>query len=57
MTEVGARADGDGGTQVTLTVRQQLRGGARFGGFLVRRATAQVLDEALDALARRCMAP
>jgi uncharacterized protein YndB with AHSA1/START domain len=40
----------EGGTRVTLVVRQQLRGSARMGGFMVRRATGRVLDEALDAL-------
>jgi carbon monoxide dehydrogenase subunit G len=38
------------GTRVTLVVRQQLRGTARLGGFMVRRATRRVLDEALQAL-------
>jgi carbon monoxide dehydrogenase subunit G len=38
------------GTRVTLVVRQQLRGSARLGGFMVRRATRRVLDEALEAL-------
>jgi uncharacterized protein YndB with AHSA1/START domain len=40
----------EGGTRVTLVVRQQVRGSARLGGFMVRRATGRVLDEALDAL-------
>jgi uncharacterized protein YndB with AHSA1/START domain len=40
----------DGGTRVTLVARQRLRGSARMGGFMVRRATGRVLDEALDAL-------
>jgi hypothetical protein len=35
---------------VTLVMRQQLRGSARMGGFMVRRATGRVLDEALEAL-------
>jgi uncharacterized protein YndB with AHSA1/START domain len=38
------------GTEVTLTVEQQARGTARLGGFIVRRATARSLDQALDAL-------
>jgi carbon monoxide dehydrogenase subunit G len=38
------------GTRVTLVVRQQLRGSARLGGFMVRRATRRVLDQALEAL-------
>jgi uncharacterized protein YndB with AHSA1/START domain len=40
----------DGGTQVTISQRQRLRGTARTGGFLLRRATRRKLDEALDGL-------
>jgi uncharacterized protein YndB with AHSA1/START domain len=40
----------DGGTQVTLKLRQKMRGMARFGGFLVRGAAKRQLDEALDRL-------
>ncbi|HEY7621341.1 MAG TPA: SRPBCC family protein [Solirubrobacteraceae bacterium] len=40
----------EGGTRVTLVVRLRLRGAARLGGWVVRRATARVLDEALGAL-------
>jgi uncharacterized protein YndB with AHSA1/START domain len=38
------------GTRVTLAVRQQMRGTARFAGWIVRRGTRRVLDEALGAL-------
>jgi len=48
-TEVKLLPDGDG-TRVTLVMRQQLRGSARMGGFMVRRATRKVLDEALETL-------
>jgi len=48
-TEVKLLPD-DEGTRVTLVVRQQVRGSARLGGFMVRRATGRVLDEALEAL-------
>jgi uncharacterized protein YndB with AHSA1/START domain len=48
-TEVKLLPDGEG-TRVTLVVRQQVRGSARLGGFMVRRATGRVLDDALDAL-------
>jgi uncharacterized protein YndB with AHSA1/START domain len=48
-TEVSLTPDA-AGTRVTLVVRQQLRGSARMGGFMVRRATGRVLDDALDAL-------
>ncbi len=49
MTSV-ALEPADGGTRVTLVVRQKLRGPARFGGWVVRRATGRVLDQALDGL-------
>lgn len=39
-----------GGTRVSVTVRQRLRGLSRLGGFLVRRATRRILDDALDGL-------
>ena len=48
-TEIKLLPDGEG-TRVTLVVRQQVRGSARLGGFMVRRATGRLLDEALDAL-------
>jgi uncharacterized protein YndB with AHSA1/START domain len=40
----------DAGTQVTLSQRQRLRGYSRTGGFLLRRATKERLDEALRGL-------
>ncbi len=42
------------GTEVTISQQQKLRGYSRTGGFLMRRATASRLDEALDGLARIC---
>src|SRR3954447_6199581 len=48
-TEVRLGADGPG-TRVTLELRQRLRGSARLGAFMVRRANRRMLDEALDAL-------
>ena len=40
-----------GGTEVTLVTRQKLRGLSRVGGgVMLRRATKQQLDEALDGL-------
>jgi uncharacterized protein YndB with AHSA1/START domain len=43
----------DGGTRVTLELEQKLTGFfPRFGGFMVRRAAATTLDEALDGLER-----
>jgi uncharacterized protein YndB with AHSA1/START domain len=43
-----------GGTEVTISQEQKLRGYSRTGGFLLRRATASKLEEALDGLARIC---
>ena len=40
----------DAGTNVTLVQRQKLRGYSRTGGFLLRRATKERLDEALKGL-------
>lgn len=48
-TAVDLRA-ADGGTRVTVEVRQTLRGVSRLGGFMVRRATARQIDDALAAL-------
>lgn len=48
-TEVALAPDREG-TRVTLVVRQKLRGAARLGGWVVRRSTARVLDEALASL-------
>jgi uncharacterized protein YndB with AHSA1/START domain len=41
----------DGGSEVTIEQRQQLRGYSRTGGWMLRRATRRRLDEALDSLA------
>jgi uncharacterized protein YndB with AHSA1/START domain len=50
--EVALAPDGAGGTRVTLTLRQRLRGVGALGGFMVGRANRRVADEALAALAR-----
>jgi uncharacterized protein YndB with AHSA1/START domain len=51
-TEVTLQEARDG-TQVTIELRQKLSGFfPRFGGFMVRRAAAQTLDEALNGLER-----
>jgi uncharacterized protein YndB with AHSA1/START domain len=49
-TEVRLEPAGDEGTRVTLEQEQKLRGLARFGGFMARRAARQSLDSALDGL-------
>lgn len=42
------------GTRVTIAESQKLRGYSRTGGFLMRRATANKLAEALQGLERAC---
>jgi uncharacterized protein YndB with AHSA1/START domain len=49
VTKVELR-DADGATRVTLEHDQRLRGLSRLGGFMLRRASAEQLDEALDGL-------
>jgi carbon monoxide dehydrogenase subunit G len=49
VTQV-ALADSGPGTQVTLEADQKLRGMSRLGGFMLRRATGNQLDQALDGL-------
>jgi len=49
-TEIRLAPDGSGATRVTLLQEQKLRGMARFGGFMVRRAARRALDGALDGL-------
>jgi uncharacterized protein YndB with AHSA1/START domain len=44
----------DAGTRVTIEVRQRLRGVARLGGIMVRRATRAQLDGALEGLETAC---
>ena len=51
-TEVRLAPRDDGGTRVTLVVRQRLRGVGAVGSLMVRRATRRQADEALAALAR-----
>jgi carbon monoxide dehydrogenase subunit G len=48
-TEISVEPAGEG-TEVTVTLRQRLRGLSRLGGFMVRRATRRIIDEALDGL-------
>jgi len=51
-THLTLHDDGDG-TSVTIELRQRLSGFfPRFGGFMVSRAAAATLDEALDGLER-----
>jgi uncharacterized protein YndB with AHSA1/START domain len=48
-TEIAIAAAGQGST-VAITLRQKLRGLSRLGGFMVKRATRKIVDEALDGL-------
>jgi uncharacterized protein YndB with AHSA1/START domain len=51
VTEVVLNPAGSA-TRVTLVLTQRLRGYSRTGGFLLRRASREKLDEALDGLER-----
>jgi uncharacterized protein YndB with AHSA1/START domain len=53
VTEIVLEPAGEG-TQVTIAQSQKLRGYSRTGGFLLRRATAKRLEEALDGLEAIC---
>ncbi|HEX2231769.1 MAG TPA: SRPBCC domain-containing protein [Thermoleophilaceae bacterium] len=50
VTAVALEPDGEGGTDVELTVRHRPRGFARFGFVQMRMATARQLEQALDGL-------
>jgi uncharacterized protein YndB with AHSA1/START domain len=49
--EVGLRRR-DGATEISLTEEQTLKGMSKLGSPLMRRARAEILDEALDGLER-----
>ena len=53
-TEVDVRPASGVATEVTIAVSQRLRGFARLGGFMVRRATRRLVDEALEGLSAAC---
>jgi len=42
------------GTEVTIELRQKLRGVTRLGGFMLRNATRRQLDQALEGLEGAC---
>jgi uncharacterized protein YndB with AHSA1/START domain len=56
-TEISLEPARDGRTQVALTATERLRGLARFGAPMVRRAARRRLDSALDGLERITSAP
>ena len=49
--EIGMR-ERDGGTEVSLTEEQTLKGMSKLGSPLMRRARSGILDEALDGIER-----
>ena len=51
VTEIALEPE-DGGTQVRVTARQSLRGLSRLGSPMMRRATGQTLEEALNGIER-----
>ncbi len=51
VLEIGLGPE-DGGTRVRLTSRQTLRGMSRLGSPMMRRATRNTLDEALNGIER-----
>jgi uncharacterized protein YndB with AHSA1/START domain len=53
--EIGLRPE-EGGTEVTLTSRQALRGLSRLGSPMMSRGQAAILEQALDGL-ERALAP
>jgi hypothetical protein len=52
VTELELKGASGGGTLVSLTFDERLRGLNRLGGFMVRRAARRRLDDALDGLER-----
>jgi uncharacterized protein YndB with AHSA1/START domain len=49
--EIGMR-EGEGGTELSLTEEQTLKGMSKLGSPLMRRARGEILDEALDGVER-----
>jgi uncharacterized protein YndB with AHSA1/START domain len=52
VLEIGMAPGGSGGTEVTLTSRQGLRGLSRLGSPMMRRGTARILEQALQGMER-----
>jgi uncharacterized protein YndB with AHSA1/START domain len=50
--EIGLRAEDGGGTEVTLSSVQAMRGMSRLGGLMMRRGQGATLEEALDGIER-----
>ena len=53
ITDVMLEPAGEG-TEVTIELRQKLRGVTRLGGFMLRNATRRQLDQALEGLEGAC---
>jgi uncharacterized protein YndB with AHSA1/START domain len=47
---IGLRGGGEGGTEVSITSEQKLRGMSRLGAPLMRGGQGKILDQALDGL-------
>jgi uncharacterized protein YndB with AHSA1/START domain len=56
VIEIGLRDD-EGGTEVSLTSEQKLRGMSRLGAPMMRGGQGKILDEALDGLERALGGP
>ena len=54
ITEIHLAPAAGGGTEVTITQRQKLRGYSRTGSLLMKSAAKKRLDEVLDGLERVC---
>jgi uncharacterized protein YndB with AHSA1/START domain len=50
--EIGLRAAGGGGTEVSLASKQVLRGMSRLGSPMMRHGQGAILEEALDGIER-----
>lgn len=54
VTEVSLAPEDSQATRVTIELRQTPRGFSRFGGFMMRRASRSLIDEALEGLSAAC---
>lgn len=54
VTEICLTPEDGQATRVTIELRQSARGFSRFGGFMMRRASRALIDEALEGLSAAC---
>ncbi len=52
VVEIGLQADGEGGTEVSLSSEQKLRGMSRLGSPMMRGGQGKILSQALDGIER-----